>query len=278
LRLRTTASVHPAVPTSIRPQGPNAAMAWREVRGSMDLLFSLLLRDWKVRYAPTRLGWLWALLQPAASIMVIGWVFGRFRMPQGGVSSLVYLSSTWALWQYFSTVVVQSSQVYVQNAALIKKVHFPRVVLPLSKVLGALPELVLGLLVGMGIAATQTPFQGVWLASLPLSVGMALLCSAGLALVVAHVGALWRDLGFGLPALVQLLFFISPVAFGAQRLKGIPGVVWNPLLPALDVQHRLWFGPHTQLGHGEALWVAGLLLVAGAVGSWKLGPQLGARL
>lgn len=253
-------------------------MAWRELWDARDVLWSLLLRDWKVRYAPTRLGWLWALVQPAAAILIIGWVFGRFRVPQGGVPSSVYLASTWALWQYFSTVVVQCSQVYVQNAALLKKVHFPRVVLPLSKVLGALPELVLGALVGMAIASFQSPFQWGWLASLPIALAMAVVCSLGLALVVANVGALWRDLGFGLPALIQLLFFVSPVAFGAQRLKGIPGVIWNPLLPALDVQHRLWFGAHTQLGHGEALWVAGLLLIGGALWSWKLGPQLGAQL
>jgi lipopolysaccharide transport system permease protein len=191
---------------------------------------------------------------------------------------LVFLASGWAIWQYFSSVLIQSTQVYQQNSALLRKVYFPRVLLPLSKVFGALPELLIGLLVGALLAAFEQPFRAQWLASIPIAALAAFFCVLGPALLMSCAAALWRDLSFGFPALVQLLFFLSPVAYGAKRLSGLPGLQFNPILPALDLQHLVWFGSEQVLGGWEAALVGIVMIALGAIWSWKLGPKLSERL
>ncbi len=263
----------------IEPKGPSAREAFIALIDARDILISFVLRDWKVRYAAARLGWLWAVAQPALAISIIGWVFGRFRTPaDSAISSVAFLASGWAIWQYFSSVLIQSSQVYRQNSGLLRKVYFPRVLLPLSKVFGALPELLIGLAVGALLAGIEQGFRIEQFLSIPLAILAALLCTLGPALMVSCAGALWRDLSFGFPALIQLLFFVSPIAFGVKRLEGLPGLNFNPILPALDVQHRIWFGVDHVLGGWEAPIFGVALIAAGAFWSWKLGPKLSERL
>ena len=110
------------------------SLGLKELISYKDLLYTLAWRDLRVRYAQTTLGLLWALIQPLATLLIFTLIFGRaIKVDTGGISYPVFALSGMLAWSYFAYVLGQSGQSIIGAQEMVKKVYFPRLVIPLSK-------------------------------------------------------------------------------------------------------------------------------------------------
>ena len=199
--------------TYIRPDSPKVSKLsdlWRD----RYLLWIFIWRDVKVRYKQTLLGAGWAVLQPLLTMMVFTLVFSRVaKVPSGDVPYPVFVLCGLLPWQFFSYGLIRSSNSLVESRYLLTKVPIPRLLLPVSAVLGGAPDFGVALLLlfcVMGYYRVWPSIHGLLLVPLIFAVALASL-SVGLILSALHVR--YRDVGYVIPFFTQLMFFVTPVAY-----------------------------------------------------------------
>lgn len=216
--------------------GRTARHYWGDLWRYRELLGFLAWRDVKVRYKQTVLGAAWALLQPAITLIVFTFVFGRLaQMPAGNVPYPLLVMAGLLPWQLFSNALSSSSNSLVNNTHLISKVYFPRLVVPLSALAVAVIDFAIVTLLYAGLCA----WWGFWpdwrVLLLPAFTAMALLTALGAGLWLTALTVRYRDFRFILPFLLQVGLFLSPVGFSSSTLP-----TWrllyslNPLVGAID--------------------------------------------
>jgi lipopolysaccharide transport system permease protein len=203
----------------VRPPHGAALPDLRELWAYRELLYFLVWRDVKVRYKQTALGAAWAILQPFATMVVFSLFFGRLAgMPSEGVPYPVFSYAALVPWTFFANGVTTSTASLVANQGLVTKVYFPRVAIPIAAVLAGLVDFALAFLVllGMMLHYGITPgARSIWL--LPLLL-LALLTSLGVGLWLSAMNVRYRDVGYVVPFLVQLLLFSTPIAYPSSLL------------------------------------------------------------
>jgi lipopolysaccharide transport system permease protein len=215
--------------------------ALQNVYRHWDLIASFAIRDIKARYKQTALGVAWALLQPLSMMVVFTLVFSVFaKVPSDGIPYPVFAYSALIFWTFFANTISTGTVAMTANGVLIRKTYFPRETLLLSVILAGLLDLgvasllFLGMLAYYQIGLTLAALWVVPLAALQmlLALGVVSLTSA------AHVH--FRDIGHGLPLLVQLWMFASPVAYPLSVIPGWlrPLYLLNPLAAILDGYRR----------------------------------------
>jgi lipopolysaccharide transport system permease protein len=203
-----------------------------------DLVAFLALRDLRVRYKQSVLGAAWAVLQPLLTLAVFaglfGALFGPDRLP--GAPGVPYAVSTFCAlvpWQLFARSVAAGAESIVANQALVTKVYFPRLAVVLSPVLAALVDFALGFAVLLAMLAWAGVAPGPVAAALPLLVLLTVAAALGVALWLAAINALYRDVRLVLPLLVQLWMLVTPVVYAAPSvLDGRPP--WVAFVYALN--------------------------------------------
>jgi len=202
-----------------------------------DLIFSFALRDIKARYKQTALGVAWSLLQPLSMMVVFTLVFSLFaRVPSDGIPYPVFAYSALIFWTFFSNTVGGGTGTMVSNATLIRKIYFPRETLLIAVMMAGLLDLgvasllFLGMLVYYKIGLTVTALWVIPLLILQISLtfGVISLTSA------AHVN--YRDMGHGLPLVMQLWMFATPVAYPMSVIPEWlrPYYLLNPMAAIID--------------------------------------------
>jgi lipopolysaccharide transport system permease protein len=202
-----------------------------------ELLFFLTWRDVKVRYKQTVLGLMWAVLQPLLSMVVFTVFFGRLaKVPSDGVPYPVFAYCALVPWQLFAFSLSESSTSLVTNQNLIKKVYFPRLVVPISSCLAGLVDFaistaVLGVLMACyGIVPTAAAVF------LPLFVLLAVVTALAVGIWFAALNVEFRDVRYTVPFLTQLWLFATPVAYPAsmvpERLRWVFGL--NPMAGVVE--------------------------------------------
>ena len=164
----------------IEPAGVWVPLRLRELWEHRDLLYILVLRDIKVRYAQSVLGIGWAVIQPLFTMLTFTIVFGNLaKVPSGGVPYAIFSYAALVPWTYFSTSLTHASGSVLNAAGMITKVYFPRLILPLAPLLSKLVDLGIAmvLLVGMMIYFRIVPT--LWALSLPLLILLAMLTALG---------------------------------------------------------------------------------------------------
>jgi lipopolysaccharide transport system permease protein len=232
-------SVSSPLTITVDADRPWQGVSWAEVRSRADLFRMLALRDLKVRYRQAVLGVAWALLRPLAMVTVFVVLFGLLdRTPAAegvpyAASALVGLLA----WQLFSSSVLDQSDSLVKNRAMLSKVYFPRVLVPLAAQMVSLVDYA----VAFVPALVWLWWCGVtWTSAVvltPLWVLGVVLLSTGLGLVLCSLQARYRDVGHVVPIALQLLFFASPVCYETTALIPEPYQSWyrlNPLATLLD--------------------------------------------
>jgi lipopolysaccharide transport system permease protein len=212
-------------PVVIQPRAGWASLGLVELWHHRELVGFLAMRDVRVRYKQSLLGAVWALLQPLATLAVFSGIFGALlghdRLP--GVPGAPYAVSTLcalAPWQLFARAVTAGGDSLVVNQALVTKTYLPRLAVPLAPVLASLVDfgfafaVLAGMLIWFGIA------PGAELALLPALVLLTVAASLGIALWLAAVNALYRDVRLALPFLVQLAMLVTPVVYTAPSVLG----------------------------------------------------------
>jgi lipopolysaccharide transport system permease protein len=246
----------------IRPQSAVSLRDLAELWRYRELLWTLASRDVRVRYKQAALGVLWALIQPVAQMVVFTVVFNRFAGIQSasGVSYPVFCLSGLLIWTMFASGLSSASESLINNASLITKVYFPRVIVPVSAVVPPMVDFTVGFALLLPLMPVfGIPLRPTLLLALPI---------AALAPLAAVAGGLWlsalnvqfRDVRYALPFFVQLLIFLTPVFYPPSQVpeRYRPLLALNPMAAVVEGFRAAVFGeplPLARLG-GAALLIA----------------------
>ena len=200
--------------TLIQPTRGLASLQLRAVWHYRELLYILVWRDLKVRYKQTALGVLWVLLQPLLTTVVFTLLFGiLLKVPSGDAPYPVFALAGLLPWQYFANSLTRSSTNLVENATLITKVYFPRLLIPLSGVLSGLVDFGVGfvIMIGLMVVYRITPTPAIVL--LPGFMLLALAAALGTGLWLSALNVRFRDVKQLVPFLVQIWMYLTPVIY-----------------------------------------------------------------
>jgi lipopolysaccharide transport system permease protein len=193
-----------------------------------DLVRNLVARDLKVRYKNSLLGIIWSMLNPLGMMLVFTVVF-TILIPGNPIDRFpVFLMCGLLPWNWFSGSVVGSMYSVIGNASLVKKVYFPREVLPIAMVLSNLVHFLIALVVLFGLMLFfHTPLTG-WIFLLPILIAIQLLFTLGLAFFLSAVNVYYRDTAQIMDVLMLAWFFLTPIFYSADLIpisKEIFGIV-----------------------------------------------------
>jgi lipopolysaccharide transport system permease protein len=183
------------------------------------LIYFLTWRDIKVRYKQTVLGAAWAIIQPFFTMVVFSLFFGGLaKVPSDGIPYPIFSYTALVPWTFFANALSQSSNSLVGSAGLIKKVYFPRLVIPLSSVLSGVVDFVIAFVVLLGMMVYYGQWPSAAVAWLPLLLLLALVTALGVGLWLSAMNVQFRDVRYAVPFLTQFWLFATPIAYPSSLL------------------------------------------------------------
>jgi len=185
----------------------------KELRRYRDLMFTLSWRDFRVRYAQTTIGLLWAILQPVITLLILSIVFGRFVGVKTEVPHLLFTVAGMSIWTYFAYVMTNSGSSIINSQAMVTKIYFPRLIIPLSKAFVGLIDFGISLIILIVLMFwyREAPSANVWLAPVFLLVGI--IAALGVGIWLSALTVRFRDFQHVVPFMVQIGLYITPVAY-----------------------------------------------------------------
>ena len=244
----------------------------RELWVFREVLWAFVLRQVKVKYKQAVVGIGWAVVQPVVSAALFSVFLGHFAgVASEGVPYLLFALAGMVPWMYFSSSAGTAMESLITDQALLRKVYFPREVLPLAAVGAGLIDLVPGLLtlaVAAGLYGVAPSVA--WLA-LPLPILILILSAAAIGVGLSSLNVYYRDVRYALPFMLQLLLIVSPVVYSVSAIpkqwQSTYGIL-NPVAGAIDavrriMTHQAW--PDMGITFGALGWSAVLLLLAYAL-------------
>lgn len=230
----------------------------QELWAYRELLYFIVWRDIKIRYKQTLIGAAWAVLQPLLTMMVFSLVFGKLaHIPSDGLPYPVFYYSALLPWMYFASSLQNATNTIVENQRVITKVYFPRLALPLASVIAGLVDFGISFLMFVAIMLYYRVRPTAELLWLPVFLLLALLTALGAGMWLSALNALYRDVRYVLPFLVQFWLFASPVAYPSSlvpaKWRWLYGL--NPMAGVIEGFRR------SLAGRGEIPW---RMLVASA--------------
>ena len=218
----------------IAPAGGWEALQLREVWDYRELIFFLVWRDVKVRYKRAALGAAWAVVQPLLTMVLFTVVFGRLAgLPSEGVPYPLFTLAALLPWQLFATALGSASTSLVGSGALLTKVYFPRLIIPLASIGAALVDFLVALAVLAALMAWYNFIPPVQVLALPAFVLAALVTALAVGLWTSALNVRYRDVQYVLPFAMQVLLFASPIAYSTEVVPaGLARTLYslNPLV------------------------------------------------
>jgi lipopolysaccharide transport system permease protein len=210
---------------------------FKELWDSRELLYFFIWRDIKVRYKQTAIGAAWAVIQPFMTMVVFSLFFGKLaKMDSHGLPYPIFYYSALLPWMYFSAAVQSATGVVVEQQRVITKVYFPRLVLPLSAVVAGLVDFSISFVVFLGMMAYYRALPSPAILLFPFFLLLAVLTALGVGLWLSALNAIYRDVRYVIPFLVQFWLFASPVAYPSTlvplRWRWIYGL--NPMAGVIE--------------------------------------------
>jgi homopolymeric O-antigen transport system permease protein len=203
-----------------------------------EVLYFLVWRDIKVRYRQTLIGVTWAIIQPFMTMVVFSVFFGRLaKMPSDDTPYPLFAFAALVPWTFFASGLTLSANSLVHSGHLITKVYFPRLLVPVARVMVGLPDLALSFLVLLGMVWWYGLLQSrpalVWLPALAL---LAFVTALGVGLWLSALNVQYRDVQHAVPFVVQLWLFATPIAYPSSLLPGSWRTVYglNPLAGVVE--------------------------------------------
>jgi lipopolysaccharide transport system permease protein len=191
----------------------------RELWAYRELLYFFVWRDIKVRYKQTVVGAAWAVLQPLLLMTVFTLFFGRLaHIPTDGLPYPIFYYSALLPWMYFAASLQSATNTIVENQRVITKVYFPRLDLPLSSVLSGLVDFGISFLMFAVLMAYYGIHATIAIIWLPAFLLLALLTAFGVGLWLSALNAIYRDVRYVVPFLVQFWMFASPLVYPSSRV------------------------------------------------------------
>lgn len=210
---------------------------FKEIWRYKDLLYFLTLRGIKARYAQSILGVSWAIIQPLFSTIVFTLVFGGLaKVDSDGMPYFLFSYLALWPWNYFSGTLTESANSLIQNANMITKVYFPRMVLPLSAILSKLLDFLIAFVVVIGLLIYFRVTPGWGLVILPVLILQLLMTSLGIGMFLSALAVKYRDVKHALSFIVQLLLYAAPVVYSTNAVpeEYVPYYILNPMVGVIE--------------------------------------------
>ncbi|TPL27477.1 ABC transporter permease [Mesorhizobium sp. B2-4-1] len=215
-----------AVVTIIDPSRKRGLFEPSELWRYREVVFFLAWRDFKVKYRQTYLGILWAMLQPLVAMSVFSIFFGKLAgISSNGAPYPLFVLCGLVPWSFFSRAVASMTGSLVRNQELVKRVYFPRLIIPISTMASCLTDM----LVGFALLFAAMLAFGSWPAPqavfLPLFVLVMAASATGVGVALSAINVRFRDVGYLLPFSLQTLLFMTPIVYPSNLVPQL----WRPL-------------------------------------------------
>jgi lipopolysaccharide transport system permease protein len=206
-----------------------------------ELFYFFTWRDIKVKYRQTWLGFLWAVLQPLLLTALFTILLGRnLSIPSEGIDYPVFAFSGLMLWLIFSSGITNAGQSMITQAAVIRKIYFPRLIIPMSSILVSVFDFLMSLVVFIPLLIYYQPdvslIRALW--CWPAGVILTIVATLGPGCLLAALNVKFRDFRYVIPFLVQVLLFVTPVIYPVSMIgqRWIQEVMaLNPMYAAVTV-------------------------------------------
>ena len=250
----------------IRPRHGLLNLDYSGVWRYRELMWTLAMRDVRLRYKQAALGIAWAVIQPAFAVLIFTLIFGRFaKIPTGGTPYPLFAFAAILPWTYFSEALRRSATSLVTDGELVRKVYFPRLVMPLSGVISPAVDFLFAFLVFLCMLVWYHMGLSWKVVTLPLFLGYALLAALSIGLWLAPLNVRFPDVTHTMPFLIQVWMYASPIVYSLDivpeqwrtlfSLNPMVGVIEGFRWALLDKPSPDW---HV-IGVGSAVMVAMLL-------------------
>jgi len=194
---------------------------FRDLWNFRELFYFLSWKDILVRYKQTVLGVLWSILRPLLTMAVFTFVFGRLaKMPSEGVPYPILVFGAMLPWQFFANALTETSGSLISNVNLISKVYFPRVIIPVSKIIVSLIDFFISLILLLILMIWYNCLPGWHMVTVLFPLFIIMLFSLGSGLWFSALIVRYRDFRYIVPFIVQLGLYISPVGFSSTVIPG----------------------------------------------------------
>ena len=234
-----------------------------EIWKHRELLFFLSLRDVKVRYKQTLLGVAWALIQPLAVVFVFTIFFGYLaKVPSAGAPYHLFALAGLIPWTFFANTLGFSSSSLITDANLLRKVYFPKLILPLTSFAPGLIDLLLSLSVLCVMLQLHGALVFSKLLLLPLGVLLLVITTLGASVWLSALTALYRDFRYLLPFIIQLGLFLSPVAYSSTMIPEQWQYLYavNPMVGVIESFRFLFLD--SMMSQGVSPWMIAISLAS----------------
>jgi len=219
----------------------------REVARHRELLFNFARRDLSVRYRQTWLGVGWVLFQPLALMGIMALFFGQVvRQAPGQAPFPVFVFTGLVAWNFFNALVSESAASVIAYQAIVMKVFFPRLIVPLAPALTTLVDLAIGLCIVLVLMAVYGYYPTLRTLLLPVFIVLLALAALSLGVFLSALNVRYRDIRYAIPVMMQALFFSAPIMFSPSILSSPFSTVYrvNPIAPIIEgVRWSLIGGP-----------------------------------
>lgn len=201
---------------------------FKELKNYRDLFYILAYRDLRVRYAQTFLGFVWALLQPLATLLIFILVFGVVvKVDTGGIPYPLFAISGISMWAYFGFVLNQSGSSIIGAQEMIKKIYFPRLVIPLSKAVVGFVDFGVALLMLVILMIVYEYSPSINIIFAPLFILLNIIAALSVGIWLSALTIRYRDFQHVIPFLVQFGMYATPVAYPARLVPEKYQLLYN---------------------------------------------------
>ena len=224
--------------TVIRPPKGWIPVNLRELWAYRELLYFFTWRDLKVRYKQTLFGFAWAIIQPVFMMIIFSLFFGTLaKIPSEGIPYPLFSYAAVLPWTLFSEGLSRSSNSLVQDANLLQKVYFPRLLMPLSGVLSPVVDFAIAFIVLIGLMLYFGYYPSVMMFLILPFLLLELMLATGIGMWLSAINVEYRDVRYAIPFLIQLGLFASPVVypvtFVPERFQAVYGLL-NPMAGIIE--------------------------------------------
>lgn len=261
----------PKYELTIKPRSRWWHLNLNELWRYRELAFIFSWRDIKVRYKQTAVGISWAVLQPISTVVIFSFFFGKLaNIPSDNIPYPVFVFMGVVFWNYFSTSLTNASNTIIDNESIVKKVYFPRLILPISSAVTP----VVDLMIALAILLVMMFYYGLFpppvsIVVVPVLFLTSFLAAAGLGLFLASINLKYRDVRYALPFFIQMLMYLTPVIYPSslvgEKYKWI--LALNPMTGVIEAARASILGVHPidlQL-LGSAILISILMFIFGVL-------------
>jgi lipopolysaccharide transport system permease protein len=256
--------------TVIRPSSGLFDLDLGAVWRYRELLYFLVWREVKIRYKQAALGVAWAVVQPLFTVLIFTFIFGIFaRFPSDGLPYPVFALAAVLPWTYFAEALRRGATGLVADADLVRKIYFPRLIIPVAGVTSPLVDFLFGLVILVGVMLWYGIVPGWTMLLLPFWLFITLSLALAIGLWLGPINVRYRDVMHTLPFVTQVWMFATPIVYPLsmipQKWQALYSI--NPMVGIIEGFRWSLLGtgqPH-MLSIGISLSVITLALIGGSV-------------